>query len=327
MSCDYGDSLTVVKLGVSGMKGSYVARARVKSRTYTHKFGDRIERRRRVAWPGVVDDPAPRGVVAVTVNYNTRDLLRQLLYSLFAVLRPGPLEAVVVVDNGSTDGSLDDLRALEQHGLITLIRNRWPQGHGPGLNRAFSALAKEREFRDIERVWILDSDVVVLRPDTLDKALESARKQDAAILGEKQPSERRTGPAVLLCSMLVDPRRVWADDLPIFEWHGLPADPLQDALAARGENIEDFRFCAEGYLFHLWSGTLRVLAQQRRMGNFRADHIAPMPDLPPRYQEFLDDYHRNASQIDAGAFADVLANSAGASALRAPQASSPHPAA
>jgi GT2 family glycosyltransferase len=53
--------------------------------------------------PGVRrDEPAKAGVVAV--NYNTRDLIARLLFGLRCVLAPGAIQAVVVVDNASTDG-------------------------------------------------------------------------------------------------------------------------------------------------------------------------------------------------------------------------------
>jgi len=57
-------------------------------------------------------------LVAVTVSYNTRDLLGECLDTLFAGLeRSGVSAQVWVVDNGSTDGSAD------------MVRQRFPDVH------------------------------------------------------------------------------------------------------------------------------------------------------------------------------------------------------
>jgi glycosyltransferase involved in cell wall biosynthesis len=67
----------------------------------------------------------------VVVNYNTRRLIAQLIYSLYRTLRP-PTFRLVVVDNGSTDGSAELLSAIAAAGLCDLIVNRTNRYHGPG---------------------------------------------------------------------------------------------------------------------------------------------------------------------------------------------------
>ena len=59
----------------------------------------------------------PADVVAVVVNWNTADLLQACLESLAADAPHGVVREVVVVDNGSEDGSAD------------LVRRRWPDVH------------------------------------------------------------------------------------------------------------------------------------------------------------------------------------------------------
>jgi hypothetical protein len=59
---------------------------------------------RRTIWSTglAITDDAPVGIVVV--NYNTRDLIAQLIYSLYRQVRQ-PRFQLVVVDNASTDGS------------------------------------------------------------------------------------------------------------------------------------------------------------------------------------------------------------------------------
>lgn len=86
------------------------------------------------------------------VNYNTRDLLRKCLH---AVLANGP-EEVIVVDNGSTDGSAEMVRAEFPGVRLDAGANT---GFGAGSNRLL-ALCRT------PRLLILNSDVV-LHPDCL----------------------------------------------------------------------------------------------------------------------------------------------------------------
>jgi glycosyltransferase involved in cell wall biosynthesis len=93
--------------------------------------------------------------------------MAQLIYSLYRALRP-PAFRLVVVDNGSSDGSAELLSAVAAAGLCHLISNPGNRYHGPALNQGVSSLAEAAQ-RDGEgpagAVWLLDSDCVVLRPD------------------------------------------------------------------------------------------------------------------------------------------------------------------
>ena len=71
----------------------------------------------------------------VIVNWNVRDLLRRCLESIFASRLPG-LEAIVV-DNASSDGSLDMLRT--EFSRVTLIANADNRGFPAGNNQGLAA--------------------------------------------------------------------------------------------------------------------------------------------------------------------------------------------
>lgn len=87
-------------------------------------------------------------VAVVIVNYNTCAYLRSCLRT---VLREQPDE-VIVVDNGSGDGSAEMIQA--EFPGITLIRNVENLGYGAGANQGISAC-------ETDYVLLLNSDTVV----------------------------------------------------------------------------------------------------------------------------------------------------------------------
>jgi O-antigen biosynthesis protein len=112
----------------------------------------------------------PRTTAASVVipNWNGRDLLERYLPSVIAALAGNPENEIVVVDNGSSDGSADYVRAhFPQVHLVALPRNL---GFGGGSNAGFRA-AKN----DI--VVLLNSDMRVA-PDFLAPLLEGFRDPD-----------------------------------------------------------------------------------------------------------------------------------------------------
>jgi Glycosyl transferase family 2 len=91
-----------------------------------------------VRWP---DRPVTPGRAAVvTVSYNTRELTALLLWSLRRILKWESLE-VVIVDNGSTDGSAELLAKIDAAGGCRLIPDAGNAMHGPALTQAMSFLA------------------------------------------------------------------------------------------------------------------------------------------------------------------------------------------
>src|SRR5436190_15993121 len=102
----------------------------------------------RTTWPRTPDHIGGRRrprLGIVVVNFNTARLISQLLFSLYRILGRSEFTTVVVVDNGSTDGSREILESLWEAQLIHLVANDEQQYHGPGLNQGISWLAKRQE--------------------------------------------------------------------------------------------------------------------------------------------------------------------------------------
>src|SRR5262245_21951274 len=104
----------------------------------------------------------------VIVNYRTADLLVDCLRSLEAEVLAEPDCRVVVVDNGSADGSTEKLQAAIHAGgwqgwtqLIALADNR---GFAGGNNAALAPLLAEPQAADY--LLLLNPDTVV-RPGAL----------------------------------------------------------------------------------------------------------------------------------------------------------------
>jgi glycosyltransferase involved in cell wall biosynthesis len=206
-------------------------------------------------WP---DGPHTPGRVAViTVSYNTRELTALLLWSLRRILRWESLE-IVVVDNSSTDGSAKLLAQVAAAGGCRLIPNPGNAMHGPALNQAMSFIAARRS--EIPRwVWVLDSDVVISRPDALEKAVERAEATDAAVVGESSWDQWHETGCFLAYSLLVDPARVWRDGIEPFADGGDPAFGLLQSAQAYGETLAEFPFARDGYVIHRGRGSLAAV--------------------------------------------------------------------
>jgi GT2 family glycosyltransferase/glycosyltransferase involved in cell wall biosynthesis len=111
--------------------------------------------------------PPPTAATVVIPNWNGRDLLEQYLPSVIAALAGNPENEIIVVDNGSSDGSAEFLRhTFPDVKLLALDRNL---GFGGGSNAGFRA-AKN----DI--VVLLNSDMQV-SPDFLAPLLEGFRDE------------------------------------------------------------------------------------------------------------------------------------------------------
>jgi len=110
-----------------------------------------------------------KGAATVVIpNWNGRDLLEKYIPSIIAALASNPANEILVVDNGSTDGSAEFLRS--QFPEVTVLALPENLGFGGGSNAGFRA-AKN----DI--VVLLNSDMRVA-PDFLAPLLEGFRDPD-----------------------------------------------------------------------------------------------------------------------------------------------------
>lgn len=222
---------------------------------------------RRTPWPVSSARPNPAGRVGIVVaNFNTRLLIAHLVFSLYRLLGGSEFAILVFVDSGSTDGSRELLGALHRTGLIHLIRNRRQRYHGPALTQGISWLARRQQgvapSARVNCIWVLDSDVIVLRPDTVADALAAFKLWNAAAIGQKtgDPAYSRLlrhNPDMLQpFSLLLDPARLWRPPIPPFTEDGAPAAELQIAADAHGFRLMHFPFAEKHYLVHLGRGTL-----------------------------------------------------------------------
>jgi GT2 family glycosyltransferase len=110
------------------------------------------------------------------VNWNTRELLRACLRSIYQYPPDEPFE-VIVVDNASCDGSAEMVRA--EFPQVVLIANAENRGYAAGNNQA---MARARG----EFVLLLNPDTE-MRPDTLRNALRFMREHpEVGAIGARQ---------------------------------------------------------------------------------------------------------------------------------------------
>ncbi|WP_369044807.1 glycosyltransferase [Sinomonas sp. P10A9] len=110
-------------------------------------------------------DPRSTRVVAVMVSYNRRELLARSLAAIAASDRLP--DALVVVDNGSTDGSADYVASLTMPFEVDLVRLAENTGGAGGFTMGM-ATALEKHSPDL--LWVMDDDTVP-RPAALAEAV------------------------------------------------------------------------------------------------------------------------------------------------------------
>lgn len=199
----------------------------------------------------------------LTASYNTRELTALLLWSLRRVLAHPP-DAVVVVDNASTDGSRQLLEAAEDAGVCDLVANGTNVGHGPALNQGVHVLC---ERGDVDWIWILDSDCVIARPDALDAVEANVGPREPAAIGEAHwdPWLRRR--RLELYSLILDARQLRGRELPRFNPGGDPSIDLLDAVDAGGLLSLEFPFAADGHVIHRGRSSLAGVAERGDVEN------------------------------------------------------------
>ena len=250
-----------------------------------------------------------RRVACVIAHFNTPWLIAGLLFSLYRLLGKEQFTTIVVVDNHSQDDSLALLNACAEAGLLHLIRNARQQYHGPALNQGISWLARQQAqvaaAQAIDYIWVLDSDVIVLRPDTVSAAVKVLETSGAAAVGELHYDHWRQDELAGLHSFLFDPVRAWTSAHPPFLESGDPSTALQQSLRQQGLAVVDFPYCAAGYLLHLGRGTLRVVAQAKLSAHkyfqwataHSEYHYGGHPQGPQLHRAFLERFQQEVPSL------------------------------
>ena len=252
------------------------------------------------------DSSQPPTVAVVTVNYNTKELLAKLIFSLRRIVgQDGWLGPIVVVDNHSTDGSVEMLQALAKAKIVTPIFNHVQKYHGPGLNQGIELLAQkaragEAGFEKIDYVAVVDSDVRMLRGDIFPDTIAFMTKQGAALVGEIAEHEGIPGGYAHVCTLLFDPAKVWRRGFSPFEEHGVPALEFQRSMVRRNVSRCSFPFTTQQYTLHLWSGTLKVINASGlhtnkyfKWSQIIADNILPSEYAIPYLLDEFDEVFRS----------------------------------
>ena len=249
-------------------------------------------------WPTRSSPADDARVGVVMVSFNTRLITAQAIYSLFHTIQQ-PSFRLVVIDNASTDGSAPMLRALAEAGLCQVIFNADQRYHGPALNQGLDHLAAMQEHGgDLDKigyVWVLDSDCIVLRADTLTAAVNLMADTRAGLVGQRVFDDWHAGDMMGLHCLLLDPAQVWRDPIAPFEEHGSPSEHLQRSAAAAGITAAELPFTRDGYAVHLGRTTLRGVAERNDRDNLyfawatthHEAHFMGEPEAPARYHVFL----------------------------------------
>lgn len=243
------------------------------------------------------------GVSVVTVSFNTIELTALLLWSLHRILDDHV--EVLVVENGSSDGSRQLLEEASEAGLCRLFANDENTHHGPALNQAIGALVEQPTLP--RYVWILDSDVVICRGDVLREALPVADRSGAAIVGERHWDQWKQVHRFELYSLLIDPAQVWRPGAPTFRDDGDPSFDLLVASQQAGQSAEDFAFAADGYLIHRGRASLAgvVVSDDRShpLYEWAVDHHEPhfggIHGARERYEKILTRFRAEVGLLDA----------------------------
>jgi rhamnopyranosyl-N-acetylglucosaminyl-diphospho-decaprenol beta-1,3/1,4-galactofuranosyltransferase len=108
-------------------------------------------------------------VTAVVVTYNRKELLRECLAALAAQERP--VDRVLVIDNASTDGTAEQVRAENPDvDLVTLSEN----GGGAG---GFHEGMKRAHADGADWIWLMDDDTLP-EPGALKALLDARARAD-----------------------------------------------------------------------------------------------------------------------------------------------------
>ena len=219
--------------------------------------------------------------------HNEEQSIRQNVQALLTVAYP-QLE-IVVVDNGSRDGSAQLLAEAERGGVCTLLANHRNRHHGPGLNQGISYLASRPGPRPAW-IWILDSDVVAARPGALSAAVTVARAHSAALVGEPQHDQWHPDGRFGQYSLLMDPAVAWQQQPGPFTGGGDPSHGLLTSAVRLGIPMAPFPFTAAGH---------------------HEPHFAGVPGAAQRYHALQQEFRQQTGPLTGATLAAACQHAPG----------------
>jgi len=263
-----------------------------------------------VWWPPTAVSALPSDLVVVSVNYNTKPLIARLLWSLYRFLG-AQVRSVVVVDNGSSDGSAQLLQTLATEGLCQVLHNPQNRQHGPALSQALSHLASGHLGQSGTRpwVWLLDSDCIIARSDTAAQAITAATAAGAAIVGESRWNPWHRQERFCGFSLLLDPAWCWRAEIGAFEDGGDPVGDFEQSCRTNGVPAQSFPFAKEGYVIHLGRSTLAGVRKRNETAHplfgwaqsHHKPHFEQVSGAQGRYGALVKQFHHEVPGLSADA--------------------------
>lgn len=191
-------------------------------------------------------------VSAVIVHFRTFELTQMAVWSLKSHY---PDMDLVVVENNSSDGSLDKLLQLaDTVDNVSILPMDKHVHHGPGMNAGILKCHNE---------WVLicDSDCIVYRPGVIE-TMFSKISDNTYMVGEMHKLDKngffadsRTDPVInYIHPHFALVRKNLYTKLPPFEKHGAPC--LNNEIQARNMGFDLIDFPVVKYVYHIERGTV-----------------------------------------------------------------------
>ena len=211
------------------------------------------------------------GDVAVAlVNWNGLEFVPRCLESLFA--QSHPPSQIVVVDNGSTDGSREWIR--RHHSEVELIENERNKGFSAGYNRAIAACRSRF-------ILILNTDVF-LGPDFIAESLATLERSPdtgstTGLIYQEATREELNGGFFMKRPMRIRPSSNLREDEEVFGCTGaafLCRREMLDSVRLEGEIFDEsfFAYCEDIDLawraqLNGWKARFNPLARAHHVGS------------------------------------------------------------
>ena len=128
-------------------------------------------------------------VEAIIVTWNKRDYVTRLLKQLKDIDYPAKRLGITVVDNHSTDGTIQEIEAF--YPSVNLIKNRENLGGSGGFNAGMRWALENRPA--CEYMWLLDNDVLVDKGALRELVAVMNSNPEAGICGSKIMNIEDTG--------------------------------------------------------------------------------------------------------------------------------------